>query len=213
MPPILTIFGTFYNSQFQSHPIRTACIANGLLAGVSDSLTQTFFATNPEDHVRPPPPQPLQDTGNDKERNERDNSSSLTGKDVDQHHISINLERSHRYSNGNTQQQAEGHFDVPRLGRFMFYNFAVAPLIQTWYTVLDKQFPWKSSAGVQLEGSAASKKKLFAPRFMTLLGPGLKRMATDQIFFAPIGLALLFSGLTFLEGGGVTEIKEKLNKA
>ncbi|KAK3809563.1 MAG: hypothetical protein J3Q66DRAFT_287942 [Benniella sp.] len=89
-------------------------------------------------------------------------------------------------------------FDLPRTGRFVLYNFSVAPLIHTWYSFLDRNFP--------ITNTTATTTKL--AHTMT---PALKRMMADQVLFAPVGLALLFSGLTVLEGGGVQEIKDKLN--
>ncbi|KAF9429192.1 hypothetical protein BGZ76_001682 [Entomortierella beljakovae] len=38
-------------------------------------------------------------------------------------------------------------------------------------------------------------------------------MVADQVIFAPVGLAMVFSGLTVLEGGGIQDIKDKLNNA
>ncbi|KAF9083161.1 hypothetical protein BGX23_011723 [Mortierella sp. AD031] len=97
--------------------------------------------------------------------------------------------------------------DFARTGRFMFYNFSVAPLIHTWYTVLDKNFPIVAQAGNNKHSQQT------ASRIIQTMKPALKRVAADQILFAPIGLAMLFTGLTVLEGGSLQQIKDKLNNA
>ncbi|KAG0310163.1 hypothetical protein BGZ97_012746 [Linnemannia gamsii] len=96
--------------------------------------------------------------------------------------------------------------DFARTGRFMFYNFSVAPIIHTWYTVLDKNFPIAAQAVNNQQSQQA------AARVMRTVKPVLKRVAADQILFAPVGLAMLFTGLTVLEGGSFQQIKDKLNK-
>ncbi|OAQ33823.1 hypothetical protein K457DRAFT_134150 [Linnemannia elongata AG-77] len=95
--------------------------------------------------------------------------------------------------------------DFARTGRFMFYNFSVAPIIHTWYTVLDKNFPIAAQAVSNKQNQQA------AAKIMQTLKPAVKRVTADQILFAPIGLAMLFTGLTVLEGGGLQQIKDKLN--
>lgn len=95
--------------------------------------------------------------------------------------------------------------DFARTGRFMFYNFSVAPIIHTWYTVLDKNFPIAAQAVNNKQNQQA------AARVMHTMKPALKRVAADQILFAPVGLAMLFTGLTVLEGGSFQQIKDKLN--
>ncbi|KAI1321071.1 hypothetical protein EDD11_008652 [Mortierella claussenii] len=103
--------------------------------------------------------------------------------------------------------------DYSRMGRFMLYNFSVAPLIHTWYTFLDRRFPLLSNSNPAVNSQVVSKMPPPAQtsRMVQAMTPALKRVVADQTLFAPVGLALLFSGLTVLEGGGVPEIKEKLN--
>lgn len=180
MPSILSIAGTYYNRQFQSHPTLTICTTNTLLAGISDSLTQTCLTPQ---HNHGPKDKERDRTHQEQPTLVSDNSGSL--------------------------QESSSSFDYPRLGRFMLYNFSVAPLIHTWFTVLDRRFPIPLNTKVT-QGSRSAR---FAPRLMTTLAPGLKRMVVDQALFAPFGLALMFSGLTILEGGNVADIKKKLDKA
>lgn len=187
MPSILSIAGTYYSRQFQSHPILTICTTNTLLAGISDSLTQTCLS--PQHKLGP------KTKIKDKERDKMQHEQPILVSD----------------DNGSLQESSSS-FDYPRLGRFMLYNFSVAPLIHTWFTVLDKRFPIPL-VPLDIKAVPGSLSARFAPRLMTTLAPGLKRMVVDQSLFAPFGLALMFSSLTLLEGGNVADIKEKLNKA
>ncbi|KAI3331750.1 hypothetical protein HD806DRAFT_168422 [Xylariaceae sp. AK1471] len=80
-------------------------------------------------------------------------------------------------------------FDFERLTRFMAYGFAMAPIQFKWFGFLARAFPiTKTSA----------------------LGPALKRVAVDQIVFAPISVGLFFSVMTVAEGGGRRAVALKL---
>ncbi|KAI1130791.1 hypothetical protein F5Y10DRAFT_102961 [Nemania abortiva] len=80
-------------------------------------------------------------------------------------------------------------FDFERLTRFMAYGFAMAPIQFKWFGFLSKAFPiTKTSAFV----------------------PALKRVAVDQIAFAPVSVALFFSVMTVAEGGGRRAVALKL---
>ncbi|KAG0001023.1 hypothetical protein BGZ79_005203 [Entomortierella chlamydospora] len=107
--------------------------------------------------------------------------------------------------------EATTSLNYPRMGRFMLYNFSVAPLVHTWYTVLDKSFPLvTNNAGIS---SNLSTNNITAQslRLAHSISPALKRMVADQALFAPVGLALFFTGLTLLEGGSFQDIKDKLS--
>ncbi|KAG0303144.1 hypothetical protein BGZ98_006965 [Dissophora globulifera] len=115
-------------------------------------------------------------------------------------------------ASGDTAVTGTPPLDFTRMGRFMFYNFSVAPLMHTWYTFLDKNFPINNATAPGAAGATgAGKMPAPSSKLMRTVTPAFKRMVTDQTLFAPVGLALLFSGLTILEGGGVEEIKDKLN--
>ncbi|KAI1327112.1 hypothetical protein F5Y16DRAFT_372655 [Xylariaceae sp. FL0255] len=80
-------------------------------------------------------------------------------------------------------------FDFERLTRFMAYGFAMAPIQFKWFGLLSRTFPiTKTSAFV----------------------PALKRVAVDQIVFAPVSVALFFSVMTIAEGGGRRAVTLKL---
>lgn len=80
-------------------------------------------------------------------------------------------------------------FDFERLTRFMGYGFCVAPIQFRWFKLLERLFPMSKTSS---------------------FGPALKRVAFDQIVFAPFGVALFFSAMTVAEGGGRRAISNKL---
>jgi hypothetical protein len=79
-------------------------------------------------------------------------------------------------------------FDFERLTRFMSYGFLMAPVQHKWFGFLSRTFPvTKTSAMV----------------------PVLKRVAFDQLLFAPVGLACFFTFMTVAEGGGKKAVARK----
>lgn len=58
-------------------------------------------------------------------------------------------------------------FDFERLTRFMSYGFLMAPIQYKWYGFLHNTFPIAKGAGTI---------------------PALKRVAFDQLLFAPVGM-------------------------
>lgn len=80
-------------------------------------------------------------------------------------------------------------FDFERLTRFMAYGFCMAPVQFKWFKLLERLFPiTKTSA----------------------FGPAMKRVAMDQLVFAPVGLSVFFTVMTIAEGGGRRAISHKL---
>ena len=63
-------------------------------------------------------------------------------------------------------------FDFERLTRFMAYGFLMAPIQHRWFGFLSTTFPVTSKSGTV---------------------PALKRVAFDQLIFAPIGTVLLIN--------------------
>ncbi|CAO3570626.1 unnamed protein product [Mortierella alpina] len=180
MASILKPAYAFYNRQYQARPILTICTTNALLAGISDTLTQKYLAPAP----LTPEPIPLASTTGvlqDAKETVKEDAKELA---VD---IGQTLHEPDPQPFAPSPSQPPP-LDLPRMGRFMLYNFSVAPVIHTWYSVLDKNFPLKMSA-------SASNSTL-RPRLLQTMAPAIKRMGADQILFAPIGLLLLFSGLT-----------------
>ena len=80
-------------------------------------------------------------------------------------------------------------FDFERLTRFMAYGFAMAPIQFKWFQFLERSFPITKTAGIV---------------------PVMKRVAFDQLVFAPFGIACFFTAMTVAEGGGRREVYTKL---
>ncbi|KAI9686090.1 MAG: hypothetical protein M1822_004073 [Bathelium mastoideum] len=79
-------------------------------------------------------------------------------------------------------------FDFERLTRFMAYGFLMAPLQHRWFSFLSHTFPITSKSGTV---------------------PALKRVAFDQLIFAPLGLSAFFTFMTIAEGGGRRAVMRK----
>jgi len=82
-------------------------------------------------------------------------------------------------------------FDFERLTRFMAYGFLMAPLQYKWFAFLSRSFPITKDAGTI---------------------PALKRVACDQLIFAPVGLGIFFTYMTIAEGGGRKAIAKKFKQ-
>ena len=80
-------------------------------------------------------------------------------------------------------------FDFERTVRFMSYAFLMSPLQHWWFGRLAKWFPLQGGAGATLSA--------------------LKRVAFDQLLFAPCGLACFFTFMTVAEGGGKRAVARK----
>jgi len=80
-------------------------------------------------------------------------------------------------------------FDFERLARFMGYGFLMAPVQFKWFQFLSRAFP-------------ITKTSAFAP--------AMKRVAFDQLVFAPVGIATFFTVMTVAEGGGKRAVSHKL---
>ncbi|KAF3384305.1 Protein sym1 [Penicillium rolfsii] len=79
-------------------------------------------------------------------------------------------------------------FDFERVTRFMAYGFFMAPIQFQWFGFLSRAFP------------------------LTKVNPSIpvfKRVAFDQLIFAPFGLACFFTFMTIAEGGGKRALTQK----
>jgi len=79
-------------------------------------------------------------------------------------------------------------FDFERLMRFVAYGFLMAPVQHKWFSFLSRTFPLSKTAGTS---------------------SAMKRVAMDQLVFAPIGLGAFFTFMTIAEGGGKKAITRK----
>lgn len=71
----------------------------------------------------------------------------------------------------------------------MAYGFMMAPVQFKWFQLLGRVFPLSKGAAT----SAA-----------------MKRVACDQLIFAPVGLACFFTFMTVAEGGGRRAVSRKI---
>lgn len=112
-------------------------------------------------------------------------------------------EKSHAKEFMTPHKKLPPPFDFERLTRFMSYGFIMSPVQFQWFAFLSRAFPiTKESATV----------------------PAMKRVAFDQLIFAPIGvlpltsnktllmylgLACFFTFMTVTEGGGRRAVTRK----
>ncbi|GAM87743.1 hypothetical protein ANO11243_057700 [Dothideomycetidae sp. 11243] len=82
-------------------------------------------------------------------------------------------------------------FDFERLTRFMAYGFLMAPVQHKWFAFLSSTFPLTKTAAT----SAA-----------------MKRVAFDQLLFAPVSLGFFFTFMTMAEGGTTKDVKKKFQE-
>ncbi|AEO66268.1 uncharacterized protein THITE_2114244 [Thermothielavioides terrestris NRRL 8126] len=102
------------------------------------------------------------------------------------------LDRKNPFSNRELIPESKAlppPFDFERLTRFMAYGFCMAPIQFRWFKFLERSFPITKSAA---------------------LLPAIKRVAFDQLIFAPFGVACFFTAMTIAEGGGRRAVYHKL---
>lgn len=88
------------------------------------------------------------------------------------------------------QKRAPPSFDFERTIRFMAYGFIMAPLQHRWFGFLNRRFPIGGTSG----GGNLN---------------AFRRVAFDQLLFAPCGLAAFFTFMTVAEGGGQRAVQKK----
>lgn len=101
------------------------------------------------------------------------------------------LDKKHPFSNEDLipdSRRLPPPFDFERLTRFMAYGFLMAPIQHKWFGFLSSLFPITKASG-------------------TLAA--MKRVAFDQLIFAPIGLSVFFTFMTVAEGGGKRAVMRK----
>ncbi|CAI2168797.1 13440_t:CDS:2 [Funneliformis geosporum] len=120
----------------------------------------------------------------------------------------ITLNRPSKSPSETSTQQ----FDFNRLGRITTYGFSIAPIIHTWFTFLDKRFPFNNDNNMR----PLSSQKLLLNKKNFLIKQNqmvFKRVLLDQIAFAPFGLCLFFGSIGILEGRDFEGIKQKFEEA
>ncbi|KAF9929329.1 hypothetical protein FBU30_001690 [Linnemannia zychae] len=240
MASILRPVYAFYNRHYQARPILTICITNAFLAGISDTITQKYLTPPPAapQSTSEKVLQKFEEIVDNANISLQESATELEHSIDNAMHNDASADKTASIALENIKEKAEDYVnrgqelvqqgkqqvqdmlsqsdlvlhnedknkhDYMRTGRFMFYNFSVAPIIHTWYTILDKNFP------IAAQAINTKQNQQLASRVIATMKPAMKRVAADQILFAPVGLVMLFSGLTVLEGGGVQQIKDKLH--
>ncbi|CAG8464545.1 3870_t:CDS:10 [Diversispora eburnea] len=115
-------------------------------------------------------------------------------------------------------------FNFMQVGRFALYGFMIAPVIHTWYSFLDKRFPLPAGVSTGIAAAtevSSSIKHINTNGFwnklkrmnLQSLNAVIKRVAVDQIMFAPVGVGSFFIIISVLEGRNINEIKGKIDEA
>lgn len=138
--------------------------------------------------------------------------------------IAQTLERINRRSSQSTQastvKESSTHDDDDdddvqrwngaRTARFFVFGVGMAPLLAEWNHFIEHRFPLRTmsaaAAGGRLAGVAGS---TAAKVSLTALG---KRVAVDQIAFAPFGLACFVGAMGFMEGRNVEGVQDKFSE-
>lgn len=98
-------------------------------------------------------------------------------------------------------------WDWSRSGRFLAFGVGMAPLLAEWNKFLEFRFPLRSAAGAA--GAAAGAAGAIGKVSLKALG---SRVAMDQLFFAPIGLALFTGSMGAMERGSIDGVKAKFSE-
>jgi len=108
-------------------------------------------------------------------------------------------------------------YDIARTLRFFTFGFGMGPLIGRWNKFLDWKFPLRLTSA-QSSSSSAYHARTLGARYESRLppvGPSsngmavMKRVAADQLFMAPIGLAIFIGSMGTMEGRDSTHIASK----
>ncbi|CAO1622028.1 unnamed protein product [Parajaminaea phylloscopi] len=100
---------------------------------------------------------------------------------------------------GSQQLQQTQGWDFARSGRFLAFGVGMAPILAEWNKFIEYRFPLRTASS-----SAANVGKV------SLLALG-KRVAFDQILFAPFGLACFVGAMGAMEYGSLQGVKGKFN--
>lgn len=216
MSKIFSAANRLYSNSYRKRPFITLSFTNGFLCSISDTLAQSMslYGSSP--------------------KKERDDSvKTVLEKEVEkQIEKQIETKPSLKHKEG----EITGHnsFNFTQLGRFALYGTMIAPIIHTWYSFLDRKFPLhaeptgtrpfttagfspstknnnidsNSNVNTRSNGSLIKLRGVNL-QFMNTI---VRRVAVDQIMFAPIGVGSFFVIIGALEGRNIHEIKEKIDE-
>ncbi|KIY51391.1 hypothetical protein FISHEDRAFT_71015 [Fistulina hepatica ATCC 64428] len=84
-------------------------------------------------------------------------------------------------------------YDFRRTLRFFIYGFALSPLVGRWNVLLERRFPLR-----KFEGSGRVSLRALS-----------KRVACDQLVWAPVGLGAFIGSMGIMEGRNASQITER----
>ncbi|KAJ1801181.1 hypothetical protein LPJ59_000505 [Coemansia sp. RSA 2399] len=93
-------------------------------------------------------------------------------------------------------------FNPWRTVRFFAYGCMFGPVAFKWYSFLNRRFPFPNAS------TAAQRLSAHKPTSSAII----KRVAVDQIVFAPVAIAAFFTVMGAMEGKGAAEIRSSLRE-
>ncbi|KAI0374398.1 hypothetical protein BV20DRAFT_935863 [Pilatotrama ljubarskyi] len=100
---------------------------------------------------------------------------------------------------GTTNHRKKWHYDIPRTLRFFAFGFGMGPVIGRWNFFLERHFPLRPVRNSPTDPGKVSIRAL------------ARRVGADQLFMAPIGLALFIGSMGVMEGRDAKHIKQRYN--
>ncbi|RKP12122.1 hypothetical protein BJ684DRAFT_11963 [Piptocephalis cylindrospora] len=130
--------------------------------------------------------------------------------------LAQNLEKSSGYRrmspDGSPSPSISSHVYTPSSGvdprrtiRFALYGMAMTPLVHTWFTLLDRSFPLPGLHSPNMGKTNGTSVAL--PGMWTQV---LKRVAADQLIYAPFGLLVFFTAMGLFEGHDLNGVRRKI---
>lgn len=170
-----------YDHYFDTRPVLTMMVANSILNGIADTVAQTVTAARRRAEIAS-----LNDDCDDLSKSKKDIVIKLDNLVEKLPHYGHDL-----IPHNNLSENGPQPFDFERLTRFMAWGFIMAPFQFKWLQLLHKTFPMSAATGATV--------------------PAIKRVAADQIGFAPVGLAAFFTYMTYAEGGDSKAVRKRLS--
>ncbi|CAK7203992.1 hypothetical protein SEUCBS139899_006743 [Sporothrix eucalyptigena] len=191
-----------FNAYYDERPVLTMMVTNAVLGGIADTVAQTITSVRMK-QIRKGHAAKDDDDVVLQDFRRRSSDSKNDDVAIEIHDLPLPSTNSSASSSRNNSPLHERDpdllpaskmlpppFDFERLTRFMAYGFGMAPIQFKWFQFLSRTFPI-------IPGASA-------------VGPTLKRVAMDQLIFAPLGIAWFFTVMTVTEGGGRRAVQTKL---
>ncbi|KAJ2355596.1 hypothetical protein IWW50_000306 [Coemansia erecta] len=116
---------------------------------------------------------------------------------------------SHNKDKDKPAESSKG-YDLWRTSRFVLFAMCVSPLGVKWHRFLDRTFPIRSQTAWFKTKTRVSRAKRRSEQKHTARQVG-KRLICDIMLYEPTMYALFFSSMAVMEGGGLDDVKFRLN--